>query len=120
MKIERELVDFILSVARSAYPDEFAGILRVEKGVLTEVLMLPGSAFSEGAAHLRLDMLPIDRSAVGTVHSHPAPSNSPSDADLVLFRKYGRIHLIVSYPYREQDLAAYTKAGEPIELEIID
>jgi len=118
-KIEREALDFILGVSRSCHPREFAGILRAQKGVIKEVLVLPGTLSSEGSAVLRLHMLPLDPSACGTVHSHPSPVAAPSAEDLGLFAKFGLVHLIVAFPYDEKSWRAYNHRGEEIKLEVV-
>lgn len=118
-KIEREVLDFILAVSRSSYPKEFAGVLRAKGGVIKEVLVLPGTLSSEESAVLRLHMLPIDPSACGTVHSHPSPAASPSGDDLLLFTKFGRIHIITAVPYDEKSWKAYNHRGEEVILKIV-
>lgn len=118
-KIDREVLDFILAVSRSSYPKEFAGVLRAKGGVIKEVLVLPGTLSSEESAVLRLHMLPIDPSACGTVHSHPSPAASPSGDDLLLFTKFGRIHIITAVPYDEKSWKAYNHRGEEVILKIV-
>ena len=44
-------------------------------------------------------MLPIDFAIVGTVHSCPSYSAHPSAADLQLFQKHGKIHIISAKPF---------------------
>lgn len=119
MKLKRELLDFILEAARSVHPKEFAGILRKRKEVIEDVLILPGTSSSDQSALLQLHMLPIDLDVVGTVHSHPSSSSSPSSADLQFFDKFGRVHIIVAHPYTTDSWAAYNHRGERIEVEIV-
>lgn len=118
-KIDREALDFILAVSRSSHPKEFAGVLRAREGVIKEVLVLPGTLSSGKSAVLRLHMLPIDPSACGTVHSHPSPAATPSEEDLLLFAKFGRVHIIVAYPYDEKSWKSYNHRGEEVNLEIV-
>jgi proteasome lid subunit RPN8/RPN11 len=66
----------------------------------------------------KLHMLPIDFSIIGTVHSHPSGIPIPSKADLELFDKYGKIHIIVASPFNESSWKAYTYTGEEIEIAI--
>ena len=63
--------------------------------------------------HCRLHRL------VGSIHSHPSPSHNPSGADLALFGKYGRIHIIVGYPYNMSTWKAYDLSGKEVILEVI-
>ena len=64
-------------------------------------------------------MLPIDFSIVGTVHSHPSPSARPSKADLVLFNKYGKIHIITANPFNEYSWKIYDHSGKEIKVTIV-
>lgn len=118
--IEREALIFMLEVSRKSHPNEFAGILRAERGLIREVLVLPGTRSSCRSALLELHMLPIDRSACGTVHSHPSPNLRPSPEDLALFAKFGRVHVIIAYPYDESSWRAYDHRGREIPLKIVD
>lgn len=118
--IEREALEFIFEASRSSHPREFAGILRAKDGVIKEILVLPGTVSSSESALLRLHMLPIDPSACGSVHSHPSPYPVPSGADLGLFAKYGRLHLIVAAPYDEGSWRAYDHRGNEIHLEVVE
>jgi proteasome lid subunit RPN8/RPN11 len=118
--IEREALEFILGVSRSRRPQEFAGVLRAKNGVITEVLWPPETISSGRSAVMKLHMLPIDPSACGTVHSHPSGSTSPSQEDLMLFAKYGRVHIIVAEPFDEHSWRAYDHRGNEINLKIVE
>jgi len=120
VKLKRELLDFLLEAARSIHPKEFAGILRKRKDVIEDVLILPGTSSSGKSALLQLHMLPIDLNVVGTVHSHPSPSTTPSSADLQFFEKFGRVHIIIAYPYMADSWSAYSYRGERIEIQIVE
>lgn len=117
--IEREALEFILNVSRSRSPHEFAGVLRAKNGVITEIMWPPETISSGRSAVMKLHMLPIDPSTCGTVHSHPSGSTSPSQEDLVLFAKYGRVHIIVAEPFDEHSLQAYNYQGDQIKLEVV-
>lgn len=118
--INREALDLILGASRSSHPREFAAVLRAKEGVIQEVLFLPGTLASEESALLCLHMLPIDPSACGSVHSHPSPSLTPSEGDLRLFAKFGRVHLIVATPYGKDSWRAYDHRGNEITLKIVE
>ena len=119
-KIDRECLDTILESSKSMHPREFAGFLRADGDVIREVLLLPGMIHGDRHAMFNLAMLPIDYSIVGTVHSHPSPSNKPSKEDLQMFFKYGKVHIIVAMPYNEKSWKAYDWNGREIEVEIIE
>ena len=121
-KIKRKCLDIILEGAKSIYPKEFGGLLRVdtkEKNTIIEVLLLPGTISGGSQAIFKLHMLPIDFSIVGTVHSHPSGIPIPSHADLELFDRYGRIHIIVASPFNEFSWKAYNYLGNEIDITII-
>ena len=121
-KIRRKCLDLILECAKSNFPNEFGGFLRVDddiKNVISELVILPGTISGDSHAIFKMHMMPIDFSIVGTVHSHPSPSANPSDADLHLFRKHGRIHIIAANPFNKDSWKAYDHNGEEIEIKAI-
>lgn len=121
-KITHECLDLILECAKSEYPNEFGGLLRVdtdEKNTITELVILPGTISGDSHAIFRMHMLPIDFAIVGTVHSHPSHSNHPSNADLQLFQKHGKVHIISANPFNEFSWKAYNYRGEEIDMDII-
>ncbi|RLF49508.1 MAG: hypothetical protein DRN20_01975 [Thermoplasmata archaeon] len=118
--IKKKTLKLILEAAKSTHPQEFMAILRAKKGVINEILMLPGTVFGNRHSIVQLHMLPIDFSVVGTVHSHPSPSGNASDSDLLTFSKFGCVHIIVYYPYCENCWQAYDHTGRKIDLEIVD
>lgn len=118
--IRKRVLKMILEASKSSYPEEFGAFLRAEKGVIKELILLPGTVSGERHAIFRMHMLPIDFSIVGTVHSHPSGACYPSDADLELFSRYGWLHLIVCRPYDRNSWAAFNIRGEPIELKVVD
>jgi proteasome lid subunit RPN8/RPN11 len=117
--IARETLKFILEVSKSSYPNEFAGLLQAEDGIITEVLVLPGTESGESSALLKLFMMP-NISSVGSVHSHPRGIIKPSIADLQMFGKTGNYHIIVGYPYDLQSWKCFNAEGDERDLQIID
>jgi proteasome lid subunit RPN8/RPN11 len=121
-KIKRKCLDLIFECAKSNYPNEFGGLLRVDedaKDVISELVILPGTISGDSHAIFKLHMQPIDFSIVGTVHSHPSPSANPSDADLHLFRKHGRIHIIAAKPFNINSWKAYDYNGSEVSILVI-
>ena len=117
--IRRKTLQMILEASRDTYPKEFAAILRAEEGVITELLLLPGTVSGDVHAVFQLHMLPIDFSVVGTIHSHPSGNFQPSDADLRLFSHFGRIHIIAGRPYTMESWQAYDHYGNPLALDVV-
>ena len=121
-KIKRECLNVILECANSEYPNEFGGLLRVDtelKNTIIEIMLLPGTISGGSQAIFQLHMLPIDFSIIGTVHSHPSGVPRPSPADLSLFDKYGRIHIIVASPFNEYSWKSYDYLGKEIDIKIV-
>jgi proteasome lid subunit RPN8/RPN11 len=119
-KITKDALEFVLESARNLHPREFTAHLRDDGGVITQIILFPASTYGEGFAQYRLDMMPIDRTIVGTFHSHPSRDYRPSNEDLHSFETSGRLHLIARYPYRGmEDVAAYDRKGRRIELKVV-
>lgn len=117
--IRRKTLRMILAASQDSHPQEFGAILRAEEGVITELLLVPGTISGKRHAIFQLHMLPADFTVVGTVHSHPSGDVRPSDEDLHLFSKFGGVHLITGHPYDEDAWRAWTYAGEPLSLRVV-
>lgn len=117
--IEREVLDLVFESSRATHPHEFAATLRAEGDTIVELVLVPASIGAPRSATMPLHNLPSDPNIVGTVHSHPGPSAQPSDADLNLFRYFGRAHIIVHEPYDERTWRAYDHDGRPIRLDVV-
>jgi proteasome lid subunit RPN8/RPN11 len=119
--ITRRTLDSALASARSAFPNEFGGVLRADPpGVIGELLLLPGTTAGRRHANFQLYMLPADLTVVGTVHSHPSGALHPSEADLRLFRSWGRRHLILGSPFGPGAWRAYDGNGRETSLEVVE
>ena len=119
--ITRRTLESALASARSSYPNEFGGVLRADPpGVIGELLLLPGTTAGRRHANFMLYMLPADLSVVGTVHSHPSGALHPSDADLRLFRSWGRRHIILGAPFSKGSWRAYDGNGRETTLEVYE
>lgn len=120
--LKKDARDGILSYCKMNHPNEGILILRgkSKKGnVVIDGLVIPpfsehGSTFA-GFPH---SFLPFDPSYVGTVHSHPSGSARPSVADLHNF--FGLVSIIVKSPYENEDIFAWDRDGNSIEITISD
>lgn len=117
--IARDTLHFILEASRSSYPEEFAGLLQAERGVITDVLILPGTEASRMGALIRLYMLPNMRVA-GSVHSHPSSDIRPSEQDILFFSRTGDVHIIAGPPFDEGSWACYDPRGGRRDLPVLD
>lgn len=118
--IARETLKFILEVCKSTHPNEFVGLLEQRDGIIYNVIVLPGTHSSRSGASIRLDMLPLGMSTVGSVHSHPSGDLTPSQTDLSMFSRKGWVHMIVAYPYDERSWAFYDHRGEKVEMGVME
>jgi len=118
--IRRDVLHMVMESARANHPNEFGATLRAEKGVVSELILVPGTLGGDKHAILPLGYLPVDSSIVGTVHSHPGPWAIPSDADKQLFNAFGHTHIIIAEPYNENTWIAYDQNAEEIELDVVD
>lgn len=116
-----ELLDAIFEGAKRLYPRETILLLRGKKSNDTihvlELVVPPLAVHGRGFANVPLHMLPMDFSIVGTVHSHPSGNLAPSDVDFNHF--FGRILMIVGFPFAGvQNVAVYNSNGEKLRLQI--
>ena len=117
--IREDALKLMLEAAKGALPNEFAGVLRAYDGVITEVMVLPGTEQAARAALFKFTMLPADRSVGGTVHSHPSGNYWPSGADLELFDHFGSVHIICGYPFNLNSWQAYDGRGRARDISLI-
>lgn len=116
-----ELLDAIFEGAKRLYPRETILLLRGKKSKdsirVLELVVPPLAVHGRGFANVPLHMLPMDFSIVGTVHSHPSGNLAPSDVDFNHF--FGRILMIVGFPFADaQNVAVYNSNGEKLPLQI--
>lgn len=121
VKIRRELAEGLLEVSREVYPKEFIGLLRAEKGVISEVVIPPFSVYGLGESSFSPYSLPVDLSLVGSVHSHPSGDPHPSKQDVNVAFSFGVVHLIITYPYAGfENIHAYDKDGNPLKILLVE
>lgn len=120
---DQKVVDSLLSYARIAHPREGILLLRgkvdKEKILVNDVEIPPFATHGNSFSSFPLHMLPIDFSIVGVAHSHPSGALRPSTTDLNKF--YGRIMVIIAYPYQTQsDIAVFNKEGKILKYETVE
>ncbi|MBS3816951.1 MAG: Mov34/MPN/PAD-1 family protein [Candidatus Thermoplasmatota archaeon] len=118
--ITKRVLSMFSESAKDSHPNEFAAGLREIDGIISELILVPGTVAGPVSAILKLHQLPIDYSIVGVIHSHPTPSYEPSQEDFSTFGSYGRVHIIMAYPYDMDSWQAYDSTGKKIELELIE
>ena len=118
--IKKETLEMIIHAAKNTYPKEFIGLLgsRLENNVIDE-LILTHSEYGDSTSSIYMDSKPVDNSIIGSVHSHPTNSNNPSDEDIHSFPKFGKIHLIISYPFNINAIKMFDSKGKLVEFKVI-
>jgi len=121
VSIPKEILHSIFVSAQQLYPKETVLILRGKKKkdniYITDLLVPPLATYGYGFANMPLHMLPMDFSLMGMVHSHPSGDKTASDVDFNHF--FGRIMMIVGYPYEnQQDVVVYNCYGEKLSFQV--
>lgn len=130
--IAAEALTFAREAAEDTHPNEFMGLLRVERAtrldrtdlapdalVITDVIIVPATKSSPVEARLRSDLVPNDGRTVGSIHSHPSGVLRPSAADLSSFGR-GFVHIILGAPYGQDDWQAFDRDGDAMDLPVLD
>jgi len=118
--IKREMLVYILKNATAVHPREMILLLRGKTSknqtTITDLIVPPLATHGRGFSGFQPHMLPMDFSLIGTVHSHPSGIAEPSLVDL--HHSFGRIIMIVAFPYNnEENVAVYNHSGERLTLE---
>jgi proteasome lid subunit RPN8/RPN11 len=117
-----DVIESILDYCKESDPNEFMALFDGEISnkvlIITGLLFLPIETSNEGVV-LYSGMLPPTIKNWGSVHSHPGPSNLPSNADLISFAKAGLFHMIISQPYEIENIMTYNRYGDTISYKII-
>lgn len=121
VELPKDILETIYAGAKQLYPRESFLLLRGKKvkGTIkiTDLVLAPFAVHGRGSAHFNPYMFSGDFSLVGTVHSHPSGNVSPSNVDMNYF--FGRILMIVGYPFESQTcVAAYDSNGNRLRIEI--
>jgi proteasome lid subunit RPN8/RPN11 len=121
ISISEDLLQTIFEGAKNLHPRETILLLRgaKKKGLIsvTELVVPPLANYGRGFANVRLHMLPMDFSIVGTAHSHPSGNLTPSHTDLNHF--FGIVLMIVGFPFEnEKNVAVYNRTGERLTLQV--
>lgn len=123
VRVDREVMESVIYYAKQAYPNEFLaffdGEIKNKILYITSLIFLPGETCETGAV-IHSELIPMNTSYLGSVHSHPGPSARPSDADLKTFSRHGYFHMIVCLPYSFETFRAYDRYGNPLSYTIGD
>ncbi len=115
--LEGEVLDELLGAARSSYPREFGALLEGSfegDALRIEGYILPRTLTSRDNVVMNLWMLPSTTETIGSIHSHPGTSSTPSASDVDFFRRRGLVHFIMARPYTRHSVAAFDRMGRQI------
>ena len=123
VSVSAELLNWIFEGAKRLYPKETFLLLRGKNSKneihVSDLVVPPLTVYGYGFANFPFHMLPMDFSLVGTVHSHPSGNINPSSVDLNHF--FGRILMIVSFPFASaKNVAVYDSKGEKLRLQVTE
>jgi len=123
IEIPQDILDCIYAGAKQLYPRESFLLLRGKKskGVIkiSDLVLAPFAVHGRGFAHFNPYMFAGDFSLVGTVHSHPSGNISPSNVDMNYF--FGRVLMIVGYPFEGRNcFAVYDANAERLPVQITE
>ena len=120
--IKRDLIGEMLDFAKEKHPNEslllIRGNIKHESIRITDYQFPPYTSTDSFSASYPLYMLPIDFSVMGTAHSHPNGVLELSVQDITDF--YGRVSLLMAYPYGFENVACFNKSGKRLNLSIED
>ena len=117
--IRQGLLDLLLEMGRDAHPKEFVAVLTERDDLIEEVNLLPGTVTGGDSASLLFDMMPLSTHIAGSCHSHPNGVLQPSDADIRFFPRTGRFHIIIGYPYHQDNWRCFTADGRPFCMAVV-
>ncbi len=123
VQIPQDILDTIYSGAKQLYPRESFLLLRGKKSKcvikINDLVLAPFAVHGEGNVHFNPYLFSGDFSLVGTVHSHPSGNISPSHVDMNYF--FGRILMIVGYPFEgSKCVVAYDSNADKLPIEITE
>jgi len=121
--LKRFVIENLLNYARGLHPKESILLLRGkvsrDEVFINDTVIPPLATHGEVFSTFPLHMLPIDFSIVGVAHSHPSGVLAPSVNDLNQF--YGRIMVIVGFPYQsERTIAVFDREGKSLQFKVVD
>jgi proteasome lid subunit RPN8/RPN11 len=122
VEISLSLLNSILESARATYPREtillLRGTTKEDRLEISDLVIPPLATYGSGFSSFPSHMLPVDFSLIGIAHSHPSGVTRPSVEDLN--RAIGKTLMIVGYPFKVENVAAFSRSGEEICLRITE
>ena len=121
--LKQSVIQNLLFYSQKCHPKESILLLRgkTKKNeiVINDIIIPPLATYGQGFSTFPLHTLPIDFSMLGVAHSHPSGIRTPSTHDLNQF--YGRIMVIISFPYlSKRDITVFDREGKELKFTVIE
>ncbi len=119
--MDSEVLDDVLGAASSSSPREFGALLEGDiQGNTLRITgyVMPHFLSGEGSVLMDIGLLPMTTQTVGSIHSHPMGSPTPSEADIRFFGRNGLVHFIVASPYSRASVKGYDRWGREVEFAV--
>lgn len=82
--------------------------------VLTEYYIIPETKSGPTSATVNPHNIPITGNIMGTFHTHPNGTTTPSSADKNMFHRYS-VNIIMGAPYSTDNWKAYNVSGDSVD-----
>ncbi len=119
-KIKKSLLEDAMDTSENYYPREFLCFLSGNKKEeeVEEIVLLP-SYNGENFSSINMNDMPIDDTIIGSLHSHPGGSVSPSSADKRFFKRFP-INIIIGISPIRKKIGFYDDEGERTIVEVVE
>lgn len=117
-KIKKELLEKLCEASKGNYPKEFLCFLSGKEEQINGIVMLPNTG-GEDYVEINTNLIPLDNSIIGTIHSHPKGGNYPSNEDKKFFRKY-KINGIINYTNKIENIKFFNEKSKEIKIAYLD
>ncbi len=123
-RIKEEVLDLIIELARSYYPEEFSGNLLAKEGMIYELDLFLPTLITDGSAdgyapYAIQQAMPHSKYFIGMVHSHSTESLEPTNIEFALSHRFGGFFIVMAYPFNKDTWKAYSPDGEEMEIEVV-
>ncbi len=116
--LKKDLVADLVCFGNQQYPDEGICVLKSQDGMLSELVLNPGSSSSPSFTIFNPRSVRYDFKIIATCHFHPTGTADSSPEDLEAFCMYP-VNIIISYPYSIENALVFNQLGQKIELELL-
>ncbi|MDD3083961.1 MAG: Mov34/MPN/PAD-1 family protein [Candidatus ainarchaeum sp.] len=119
-KIKKNLINDIIQSSKNYLPEEFLCFLsgNEEKKEINEIVLIPTQNGNDYSS-INIYNMPIDKTIIGSLHSHPNGLPIASKADKKFFERF-KINIIIGITQVETKINAYDNKSNKINIKIVD